>query len=532
MKWGEIILLWVAGLWTVLVTLALVLGGLSSEQVSGTYFVWLVLASLPVWVICGLVWVTVYGRTPRRVMSVPPDKKPLSNEEVLANVVFSLDHIKKLAQHVVSDQENKRDWAKANFLKSVCTTDEIQNFANDEATTQQIRAIVSRLFEKLKDTDAATEQETKSLLERFYTDAKIAENAGAKDAVKLLFDSIVVKTYFVNVFNSILENATFFRDGVRMLRPLEIKDRFDRAWSTQRTRWERGLLQEEIGQKAIERFLEYFERMNTKAVHIRMNNAGYLPMSEALKNVGVADLLDRYQKHSILRQLWDACSSGLVVTILLGFFGIPLAGMAVGVGGLWMYFAYLFDTPRGQWEWIPSIEKLFARFPSLVDAPWKVTTLKWAFVIGLYLLIFSIFQHWGWHPVRKLRDTLYPHQCKFCRQRFRKEMDSTHCCLSSEPTRKWKRQHRLTSNKELITYDVLIFLGAGALIYFLWNYLFALGVALWFVYGVWKAVHLPMAACTKCEALADYYCEPSDILCSRCYARLKPEENTVGYYAY
>lgn len=68
MKWG-VIILWVAGLWTVLICLALLLGGFINEHITGAYFLWLVLASLPVWIFCGLIWATIYCRSRKKSLS-------------------------------------------------------------------------------------------------------------------------------------------------------------------------------------------------------------------------------------------------------------------------------------------------------------------------------------------------------------------------------------------------------------------------------------------------------------------------------
>lgn len=62
MKWGEKLLLWVAGLWTLLLSLYLLLVSLN---VTSGDLIWLFVASLPVWIICGLIWVTFYGSSRR-----------------------------------------------------------------------------------------------------------------------------------------------------------------------------------------------------------------------------------------------------------------------------------------------------------------------------------------------------------------------------------------------------------------------------------------------------------------------------------
>jgi hypothetical protein len=59
MKMGEIILLWAAGLWTALPSIALTF----NDHHTNSELIWLVLASLPVWIFCGLLWITVYRRS-------------------------------------------------------------------------------------------------------------------------------------------------------------------------------------------------------------------------------------------------------------------------------------------------------------------------------------------------------------------------------------------------------------------------------------------------------------------------------------
>jgi hypothetical protein len=74
MTLGEIVLLWVAGLWTVLVSLALLFSGFINGQITSAYFLWLVFASLPVWIFCSLIWATIYFRS--RKKSLTPPAKP------------------------------------------------------------------------------------------------------------------------------------------------------------------------------------------------------------------------------------------------------------------------------------------------------------------------------------------------------------------------------------------------------------------------------------------------------------------------
>ncbi|MGH7774326.1 MAG: hypothetical protein ACREQA_19040 [Candidatus Binatia bacterium] len=69
MKRGELIILWVAGIWTIV---AIVLGG--DPHVSGgrgdaplyqsaAYLSYVFRIAAPMWILCGLAWVTIYKRT-------------------------------------------------------------------------------------------------------------------------------------------------------------------------------------------------------------------------------------------------------------------------------------------------------------------------------------------------------------------------------------------------------------------------------------------------------------------------------------
>jgi hypothetical protein len=68
MKRGQIILLWVGGLWTVLVTVGSILDLVTIGSIVDNdppayvsyYIKVIVLLSLPVWIVCGLIWVTKY----------------------------------------------------------------------------------------------------------------------------------------------------------------------------------------------------------------------------------------------------------------------------------------------------------------------------------------------------------------------------------------------------------------------------------------------------------------------------------------
>jgi hypothetical protein len=68
MKRGQIILLWIGGLWTVFVIVGSVLDVVTigsivdyDPQAYLSYYIKvIVLLSLPVWIVCGLVWVTKY----------------------------------------------------------------------------------------------------------------------------------------------------------------------------------------------------------------------------------------------------------------------------------------------------------------------------------------------------------------------------------------------------------------------------------------------------------------------------------------
>lgn len=504
----------------------LILGALSSEQVGSSYLVWLVLASLPVWIICGLLWATFYARTRHNVVANSPDKNTTTPEKELSDSrVISMPAIKDCALAIKSKATSPPWWFDAEVMAAQFLPDEIENFATDKATLKTIRQVIFRIIQNIKSPDTNTKQKLRHLLQKFHDDLRLAARSGVKDADKLAFDDHLKKTYFVNELEQLVEGATFLLGDVKMFRPLKFKwDCEDRiSWRT--PEWEKELMRETFEKKTLERFLDHFRRMDGKAIQVRLNNAGYLPVSEAMESGSVAELLDRFQHRSIPQRAWDACSSGLIIAFLFGFLGILGIGIVAGVGGLWMYLVHLLDTPRAQWELVPSIEKLFAPFPSLVDATWKVGAIKGAVIIGLGLLVIGLLENWL--PVSKLLVWLYPHQCKYCYQRFRSELDSKNCCLSSEPTRTWNRQHRLTTKADWWKYALLLaLLPLAFTIYFdpgRWGFFLAWGWFAYIYYALWKAAQRE-ASCVKCGVRADYFREPADILCSRCYARAQPAE--------
>ena len=63
MKRGQIILSWIAGLWTVFV---IILGIAAGTEKEVSYFLAICLVallfSLPVWIVCGLLWITIYHK--------------------------------------------------------------------------------------------------------------------------------------------------------------------------------------------------------------------------------------------------------------------------------------------------------------------------------------------------------------------------------------------------------------------------------------------------------------------------------------
>jgi hypothetical protein len=523
MKWDEITLIWIAGLWPILVALFLIFSSLPGDNVNHSYFVWLVLASLPVWLLCGLVWVTVHGR------AEPTAKKHSPNKPATASLVIPLHDVRQVARHVTSGQGTSRGWHIADFLKTVCTQEEIERFANDTANAQHIGTVVSRLFKQLSSPDTSTEREARVLLGNFYDDMKLAEKAGFANAVKLVFETAIVRSYFDTVIHSILERATFFRGDVKMLRPLVVYRNLGDRFNRHIPHWEKELLQEVIGQKAIKRFLEHFSRMDRKAVHVRLDSAGYLPIYKVMKTRSVAELLDHCRYLSLSQRLGDACSSGLMITVLLGFFGVLLFGMTMEMAGLSMYSPYLFDTPWAPAELMRSLEKPLSRFLAAVDGLWNITAARMIIVVGIGVVAAGVIERLI-GPWRKLFDWLYPHECRYCCQRFRSADGAANCCLSNAPTKTWTRQHKVTSRTDMWTYAAffaLLLIGVRLVFEMYvptWQFLesMAYGGILVFwgctYYVVWKDAR-KQANCMGCGLKADYYSGSSDVLCSRCYAQ-------------
>jgi hypothetical protein len=64
MKWGELILLWLAGLWAfwVMAVMEKPLVYYSTSPLGNTFKLPAVDVILPIWIIFGLVWITLYRR--------------------------------------------------------------------------------------------------------------------------------------------------------------------------------------------------------------------------------------------------------------------------------------------------------------------------------------------------------------------------------------------------------------------------------------------------------------------------------------
>ena len=75
MKTGELIILWVGGLCSVFV---LIVSSpptetLSLEPIIASYFINIIRSLLAIWILCGLVWVTLYRRQPKKAFQQSSD---------------------------------------------------------------------------------------------------------------------------------------------------------------------------------------------------------------------------------------------------------------------------------------------------------------------------------------------------------------------------------------------------------------------------------------------------------------------------
>src|SRR5262245_9876771 len=102
MKWGQIILLWMAGLWTVLVSLLVMILGALNNGITSQSLLWLVLASVPVWIICALIWATIYGRSSRNSMPKANSAKAKAKDE--ENSVVPLREVADMAKAVLDHE--------------------------------------------------------------------------------------------------------------------------------------------------------------------------------------------------------------------------------------------------------------------------------------------------------------------------------------------------------------------------------------------------------------------------------------------
>ncbi len=526
MHWGEIILLWVAGLWTLLVSVVLILGA-STNQVGSISFVRLVLLSLPVWIICGLIWVTIYGRSRRlSTANTSMDMEHVNNDPILDALFVPMHGLNEFANHSGNDALFLSGWGdSADLVDAQFSSDEIEKLATDKMTLRDVRQLLRKFVAKLRITFGTEKELIRALLRRSLDDLRQA-GSRINNIDKLAFDDVTRRNYLVGEIEDVLELATFLRDGVKMLRPLKIASKFEDRFSRWAS-WDHEIFIQTLDKECIKGFLEYFERMDNKAIHARLSSEGYLPMSEAMKNGGVAELLGRIQHRSIPQRIWDEWSSAFILAFIV----------AALIGLIWMFGD---RVVAGITNWSIYLKSFLVDAGSFLDdAERNGWPIALGVVVGLPMLIiidyFRTFR--GWHPLKgwlplMSRDKRYPHQCKYCHQRFGKEDDANTCCLSASPTWRWVYQHRVTSKENILGYAALIFLVANVLLapFFEWNYFYMNGLAAWVTYDLWKTSRLE-ATCTKCKVLADYYNEPSDVLCSRCYAsahQVTGEDSAVG----
>lgn len=85
LKLGEVILLWAGGLWTVLVIIvAFFAWAVSSDGKPSHYLFGTFAFSLPIWIICGLIWATIHGRARKnpQFTSVKTNEQPTIIREI------------------------------------------------------------------------------------------------------------------------------------------------------------------------------------------------------------------------------------------------------------------------------------------------------------------------------------------------------------------------------------------------------------------------------------------------------------------
>ena len=286
MKLGELVLVWVAGLWTVLVSVVLLAFGLIGEQISFSYLAGLLfLASLPVWILCGLIWLTVYRRK-LNAWNTNADLRAPDTHSLAPELVFPMKEVSTLAEQTMAGTYWDPEIVKAHFLPN-----ELETFSANKATLEDIRRVISRIVEALPSANENEKFELRSVLSRFYDDLQSALESHNKTSDQMAFNESIWKPYFVNLIDDSLEKASFFRDGIKMVRPLAfVWDLESMLW---RLGWDRELFKQTFSKKQIERFLKYFRKLDGKAYQLRLTHGGYLPMSVAIPFRSVVDLLDR-----------------------------------------------------------------------------------------------------------------------------------------------------------------------------------------------------------------------------------------------
>ena len=506
MKWGQIILLWMAGLWTVLVSLLVMIVSVLSGGITSQSLLWLVVASVPVWIICGLIWATIYGRSSRgSTPKLNTDRTMRDNESQQENSVVPLREVADMAKAVL-DHETESvigfvrlpdNWV--DIVNAHISVDELEKLASAKATFDEIQRLTFKIVDNLRTADSSVNETLKYVLNRFFVDA---ESSGIKDAKKLVFNEITRRTYILIELEKMIEKASFFKGDARMFRLDNFLHAFQ--WAYHPCTSDQAL-RHSLDYETQERIEHHFGKLNRYV----LSDLGYLPFAKVTEAGSLSNIIDPTAKAPLTLRIERA------LPIVMGVLSIA-------------YLIYLSMRPWSEWGQLPTLHELFRSIPFLADE-WKITGWTWIIFFGLGILALGAWEEYGEKWVAKYEKWL-PECCWYCGQHYKTREAADQCCLSSPPTSWWTWNHKLMTRQDLWKHGSIVLVALVAFFTIPQNFsLFLLlgcvfggsfGIFSFVIYKVYKR----QEPCSRCDFRASCITAAGDVLCTRCNAQRENAE--------
>src|SRR5262249_23399442 len=350
---------------------------------------WLFLLSVPVWIICALIWATIYSRPSRN--STPKGNSAKAKAKDEENSVVPLREVAAMAKAVL-DQETESvigfrllpdNWP--DVVKAHISVEELEKLASSGATQQEIQRLTFKIVNNLKTADSAENKILKYLLGKVLDDAA---SSGIKNAKNLVFNEITRRNYILTVLEKLIEGASFFKGDTRMFRLDNFLFNFRSA--------HQSLAPDEAFRHSLDyETQERIEHHFRKLKRYVLSDLRYLPFSKVTEAGSLSKIIDPTTKTPLALRIERT------LPIVMGVLSIA-------------YLIYLSMRPWSEWGQLPTLHELFRSIPFLADE-WKITGWTWIIFFWLGILALGAWEEYGEKWVAKYEKWL-PECCCYCGQ--------------------------------------------------------------------------------------------------------------------